>query len=72
VVVFKVEYSDQLRQLRLKFHIQQLIADLRKEVGNGFLEGARIIIAHPVQRSTFRRTYRHCFLPRRQGLPAFS
>ena len=58
VVVFKVECSDQLRELKLKFHIQQLIVKLivRKEVGNDLVDGARIIIAHPVQaqRSTFR------------------
>ena len=36
------------RHINININIQQLIADLRKDVGSGFLEGARIIIAHPV------------------------
>ena len=65
VVVFKVEFSDQLRELKLLPAIAKLIGDLRKEVGDDFLEGARTIVAHPVQQNTFVRTYIHCFLPRR-------
>ena len=65
VVIFKLEFSDQLRELKLLPAIAKLIGDLRKEVGDDFLEGARTIVAHPVQQNTFVRTYRHCFLPRR-------
>ena len=55
-IALKVEYSPDLKPLRLKSRIERLVTELRKDIGEGFLLGARFVIAQPVQRNLFMHT----------------
>jgi len=64
VLVFKAQYTQQTRRLGLRRRIETLLSDLRGNIGDDFLQNARILIAHPVQanRNIFSRTYALNFL----------
>ena len=64
VLVFKAQYTQQTRRLGLRRRIETLLSDLRVNIGDDFLQNARILIAHPVQanRNIFSRTYALNFL----------
>ena len=47
VLVFKAQYTQQTRRLGLRRRIETLLSDLRVNIGDDFLQNARILIAHP-------------------------
>ena len=57
VLVFKVEYSPQLRIVNIRKEFKELVSCLRMHVGDGFLWETRLIIAHPVSRNSFVEHY---------------
>ena len=64
-LVFKAQlYTQQTKRLGLRRRIETLLSDLRGNIGDDFLQNARILIAHPVQanRNIFQRTYALNFL----------
>ena len=57
-IVYKTEYSPQLRRFMIKAHIHRLFKKLGAELGDtSFLRDSRVIIAHPSRRSLFVDTY---------------
>ena len=57
-VVFKTEYSPQLRRFKIKAHVDRLFDKLRAELrDDSFLRDARVVIAHPSRRSQIVDTY---------------
>ena len=57
-IVFKTEYSPQLRRFKIKAHVDRLLEKLRAELrDDSFLRDARVVIAHPSRRSLFVDTY---------------
>ena len=62
VLPFKVVYNHQLRKLKLRGRINNLIKKLRWDLGGTFLQNTRIVLAHPVQSNVFMKTYRNNFL----------
>ena len=57
VLVFKVEYSPQLRIVNIRKEFKELVRCLRMHVGDGLLRETRLIIAHPVSRNSFVEHY---------------
>ena len=57
MIVFKAEYSPQLRHIGIRKNINRLLDKLRVELGNSFLRDARVVVAHPLMKSLFVDTY---------------
>ena len=62
VMAFKVPFSRALRRLGLISELQGLVTKLRDEYGEAFMDGTRIVVAHPVRKNNFLISYRHNFL----------
>ena len=62
VLPFKVVYNHQLRKLKLRGRLSNLIKKLQWDLGDTFLQNTRIVLAHPVQSNVFMKTYRHNFM----------
>ena len=56
-LVFKVEYSQQLRIVNIRKEFKELVRCLCMHVGDGSLRETRLIIAHPVSRNCFIEHY---------------
>ena len=63
VLVLKTQYAQCLKRLRLKKEIAHLLSALRSVLGQSFLEGVKVFIAHPVTSNVFLRTYKYNFPP---------
>ena len=61
-LALKVEYSPDLKPLRLKGRAERLIREMRDDIGHDFMTGTRVVVAHPVQRNLFMQLYRTNFL----------
>ena len=57
MIVFKAQYSPQLRHIGIRKNINHLLDKLRVELGQSFLRDARVVVAHPLKRSLFVDTY---------------
>ena len=57
------QYTQYLKRLRLKKEIAHLLSALRSVLGQSFLEGVKVFIAHPVTSNVFLRTYKYNFPP---------
>ena len=58
IIVWKTPFSPQLRQIRLSEAYNGLLQELRAHLGQTFLAGTRMAVAHPVERNVFLETYR--------------
>ena len=63
VLPFKVKYSDAIRPLRLKSRIEDLLQNIRSEIGDDFLRDTRVLLSFPTQRNQFLAQYARNFLP---------
>ena len=57
MIVWKTPFSPQLKQIRLREAYMRLLKELRAHLGNEFLTGTRMAVAHPVERNVFLETY---------------
>ena len=64
VVAFKTEYFPDLHKLKLRRRIDDLVKDLRKQVGQTLLQDTRTVIGYGVNRCNFLITHRQNFLPK--------
>ena len=62
VVAFKVEYSPLLYKMGLGKELQKLLCSLRREVGQGFLQNTRLVIANKIRGSAYIKSYAQNFL----------
>ena len=69
-LVFKVEYSQQLRLVNIRKEFKELVRCLRMHVGNGLLRETRLIIAHPVSTNSFIEHYGMNFPVPPNAMPA--
>ena len=63
VLAFKVKYCNALRRLRLKTRVEELICNLRAELGAGFLPQSRIVMSYITQENQFLAHDAKNFLP---------
>ena len=62
VLTLKVKFSEQQRSLNLRRQADDLIKDLRADVGEHFLHGVRVVMAYSVHNSAFISSYACNFL----------
>ena len=62
-LAIKVDYSEDMRRLKLKSKIEVLLVRLRERVGQSFMNPCRIILCYPTQRNNFMHGYVWNFLP---------
>ena len=67
VLVLKTEYAVALRRLGLKSEIARLVHSLRCVLGQSFLDGVKVFVAHPTSVNIFLRTYKYNFPPSWKG-----
>jgi len=48
LLVFKIDFSEEIKQFRLKTRIEEVLKQLRVQIGCNFLQDARIVVAHTV------------------------
>ena len=56
-------YSIHMRHLGILKECKKLIDVLRTHLGSGFLQNARVVLAHPVKQNLFLKTLRYNYLP---------
>ena len=56
--MLKTPFSPQLKKIRIGEALKELLKDLRAHFGHDFLAGTRMVVAHPVDKNAFLRTYK--------------
>ena len=59
VVIFKCPFSPLIRRLRIRVAYERLLSELRRELGEMFLQNSRLVIAHSVKTNLFLESYRY-------------
>ena len=63
-LAMNLQYTPELKQLRVRAKIDELICKLRRNLGaEDFLRGQKIVLAHQVQSNSFRESYGMNFVP---------
>ena len=61
LLVLKCAYSPHIKKLQLHREYRKLPRRLRQEVGEGLLDGGKLVVAHPVRTNAFIATYTYNF-----------
>ena len=63
LLVVKINFSEELKQVRLKSRIEEVLKQLREQIGCNCLQDAHIVVAHMVESNIFMESYNMNFLP---------
>ena len=60
-VILKCSYHPHIKRLKLQCEYRHLLRRLRQEVGEGLLDGDKLVVAHRVRTNAFIATYTYNF-----------
>ena len=60
-IILKCSYHPHIKRLKLQCEYRHLLRRLRQEVGEGLLDGGKLVVAHPVRTNAFIATYTYNF-----------